>query len=498
MDIVNMKNYLKNEFDVAVIGGGAAGLVTAKITNAFNLKTCIIEKEKIGGCCTWTGCIPSKVLLNSAQICAGLTKLSTAGISLTGKFTINTSDVLNHVRKIVQKVAQNHEPEDLEKSGIKIIFGTPAFINSNTIEIDKKIKITAKKYIICTGSQPVIPPIKGIDSLDYYTNEDFFTQKELPKSMLVVGGGPIGVELSYAMQVLGTKVTIIEMADHILPREDIESTTFINNELLAKGAVIKTGAQVIEFRKSNNRMIEAILKNHSGEQKIVSAEKLLLAIGRKPNFNGLALENAQVKYDKHGIKTNKFLQTTNKNIFACGDVVGPYYFSHVAAYQAAICARNAIFKRIIWQKFDYSNICWATFTQPELAHLGFYEEEAKEKHKHIKIYKTEYVNADRAYTDDKMNGLVKVIADKKNHILGADIVGDLAGEIIQGLLIAKANNISLAKLTQTMFIYPTLSELIYKTARKSFIEKKDKPLIKLLLRLLSEMYCFSGIMNFYL
>jgi pyruvate/2-oxoglutarate dehydrogenase complex dihydrolipoamide dehydrogenase (E3) component len=485
MDIVNMKNYLKNEFDVAVIGGGAAGLVTAKITNAFNLKTCIIEKEKIGGCCTWTGCIPSKALLNSAQICDSLTRLSTAGISLTGKFTIDTSDVLNQARKVVEKVAQNHKPEDLEKSGIKIIFGTPTFINSNTIEVDKKTKITAKKYIICIGSQPVVPPIKGLDSIDYYTNEDFFAQEKLPKSMLVVGGGPIGVELSYAMQTLGTKVTIIEMADHILPREDPESIAFIKNKLLAKEAVIKTGAQVIELRENNHGMIEAILKNNLGEQEIVSAEKSLLAIGRRPNFDGLALENAQVEYDKHGIKTNKFLQTTNKNIFACGDVVGPYYFSHVAAYQAAICARNVIFKRIIWQKLDYSNICWATFTQPELAHLGFYDEESKKKHKQIKIYKTEYINADRAYTDGKMDGQVKVITDKRNHILGADIAGDLAGEIIQGLLIAKANRIPLAKLTQTMFIYPTLSELIYKTARKSFIEKKDKPLIKFLLKLLS-------------
>lgn len=476
----------ENKFDIAIIGGGAAGLVAAKIANAFNLKTCIIEKEKIGGCCTWTGCIPSKTLLHSAQLCDNLANLTEAGISLTGEFTINTAEVLNHVRNVVQKIAEHHKPEDLEKIGIKIIFGKPSFIDANTIKINEETILFAKKYIICVGSEPVIPHINGLDSIDYCTNKEFFELKELPKSMLVVGGGPIGIELAYAMQTLGTKIILIEMADNILLHEDHELTPLIENKLIAKGIDIRTGRQIMEFRKNINGQVEAILKNKMGEQETVSAEKLLMAIGRKPNFDGLKLENAHVEYDKNGIKTNKFLQTTNKNIFACGDVVGPYYFSHVAAYQAAICARNAIFKKIVWQKFNYDNISWATFTQPELAHLGLSEETARKKSGHIKIYKTEYIESDRAYTDNQTSGIIKVIADKKNRLLGADIVGNVSGEIIQGLLIAKANKITLSKLTQTMFIYPTLSELIYKTARKSFVEKKDKPLIKFLLKLLKK------------
>jgi len=473
---------MKYDFDVVVIGGGAGGLFAASAANVLGARTCLIEKKRLGGDCTWFGCMPSKAILKSASVANLLKRHSKFGLAVEDNFHLNPSKALMYVRGVVEEISTHHPAEVFEKRGIKVIFGPPQFIDKNTIEINGK-RLTSKKFIICTGSHPMIPPIEGLKNIEYLTNKNVFNLDTLPQSLIVLGGGPIGVELSQALNRLGVKIYIVEMMDRILFREDKEVSQILENRLKEEGIQILTGKKAVKFIKKDSKVYITV-QDKNGDNEEVAAENVLVAVGRAPNLEGLFLENSGVEFTKQGIKVNLYLQTTNKDIFACGDVVGPYMFSHVAAYQAQVCVRNALFKRLTWQKVNYQNIAWATFTEPELAHLGQTEEEARERYKDIKVYKTEYVSSDRAITDSEKEGLVKIITDKKGNILGAHIVGAQASEIIQGFLIAKSLKIRLEKLSNPIFIYPTLSELVKKTAAKPLVEKLNNPLVKLAIKIL--------------
>lgn len=301
--------------------------------------------------------------------------------------------------------------------------------------------------------------------------------------MIVLGGGQIGIELSQALNRLGVKVSVVEMMDRIFFREDKEISVIIEESLRREGLNILTGRKAVKFYKNNNKVC-AVLESENGKKEEINADNVLSAVGRAPNMEGLNLEEAGVEYSKKGVNVNEYLQTTNEKIFACGDIVGPYMFSHVAAYQASVCVRNALMKRIAWQKVNYDNIVWASFTEPEVSRLGLTEDEARKKYGRINVYKSKYDSVDRAVTDLVKDGLVKVITDKKGYILGANIVGYNAGEIIQGLLIAKSLKIPFAKLAQVLYIYPTLSELVKKTAAQSMISKLDNPFVKFIIKIM--------------
>ena len=473
---------MKYDFDITVIGGGAGGLFASSVANTLGAKTALLEKKRLGGDCTWFGCMPSKAILKSASVANLLKRHSKFGLAIDGNFHLNPGKALIYVKGVVEEISTHHPAEVFEKRGIKVIFGPPQFIDKNTIEINGK-RLTSKKFIICTGSHPMIPPIEGLENLEYLTNENVFDLNRLPQSLIVLGGGPIGVELSQALNRLGVKIYIVEMMERILSREDKEAAQVLENKLKEEGIQILTGKKAVKFDKKGG-LVYVTLEGKDKNQEQISAENVLVAVGRAPNLEGLFLEKAGVEFTKQGIKVNAYLQTTNKDVFACGDVVGPYMFSHVASYQAQVCVRNALFKRPAWQKVSYQNIAWATFTEPELSHLGQTEEEAREKYKDIKVYKTEYVSSDRAITDSEKEGLVKIITDKKGYILGAHIVGAQASEIIQGFLIAKSLKIPLEKLSGPSFIYPTLSELVKKTAAKPLLEKLQLPLVKLAMKIL--------------
>ncbi len=471
---------MKYDYDLVVIGGGAGGLFAASVANTLGAKTCLIEKKRLGGDCTWFGCMPSKAILKSASLVRLLKRSS--GFGLGVDYKIDASGVMNHVRDVVREISTHHPIELLEKRGITVIIGQPHFIGKDSLEVNSKI-IRAKKFIICTGSHPVIPPIDGLAEINYLTNENIFDLKELPKSLIVLGGGPIGVELSQALGRLGVKVSIVEMVDKLLFHEEAEASLILEEALKSEGLSIFTGKKAVKFSKKENKVF-VTLQDKGNRRKEISADNVLVAVGRAANLEGLMLEVAGVEYTNKGIKVNAYLRAKNPNILACGDIVGPYMFSHVAAYQASVCVRNALFRRIAWQKVSYDNIAWATFTDPEVAHLGLSEEEARGKFKNIKIYKTDYSACDRAITDSEKKGLVKIITNKKGYILGANIVGANAGEIIQGLLIAKSLKQPLARIASVLFIYPTLSELIKKTAAKSLVEKISNPFIKFVLKVL--------------
>ncbi len=473
-----------HDFDIVIIGGGAGGLFAASVANGLGAKACLIEKNRLGGDCTWYGCMPSKALLKSAQVANLLKRYSEFGLSIPNNFTVATDKVMAHVRDVVDEIATHHPAQVFEKRGIKVVFGAPQFIGQQNIEVNNQ-KISSQRFILCPGSHPVIPPIEGLEGLNYLTNENIFDLEKLPESLIVLGGGPIGVELSQGLNRLGVKISIVEMMERILFREDREAAQVLESKLTQEGIRILSGKKAIKFVKKENKVF-VTLEDKSRSIEEISAENILVALGRAPNLEGLELSKAGIEYTKTGIKVNEYLQTTNENIFACGDIVGPYMFSHVAAYQAQVCVRNALFKRLAWQKVNYQNVAWATFTEPEVSRLGLTEEEARQRHKKVKVYKTEYGASDRAVTDVEKKGLVKVITDKKGYILGAHIAGSQASEIMQGFLIAKSLKVPLERLSQVLFIYPTLSELVKKVAAKPLLEKVNNPAIRLLLRILKK------------
>lgn len=475
---------MKYDFDLVVIGGGAAGLVAATAGQALGARTALIEKNKLGGDCTWYGCVPSKTLLKSSQVFSLSKRLAEFGIVSVSATKYDTSLVMSHVREIIQKISTHHPPEVFEKRGVKVLFGNPQFLDNRAIQLNGK-RILAKRFIISTGSHPFIPIIEGLKDIPYLTNENIFDLETLPNSMAILGGGPIGVEIAQALSRLGVEVSIVEMLERILFREDKEIAEVLTSALVKEGIKIYTGKKAIKFSKERDLIaitLEDSHRNQSGNQSVIKVETVLVAVGRMANVSGLNLEQAKVKYSPRGIEVDDTLKTTQKNIYACGDVVGPYQFSHIAEYQAIVACGNALlpFK----PKVDYSAVPWCTFTDPELAHVGLTEEEARAKYKGIKIYRSDYSANDRAVTDLEEKGLTKVITDKKGYIIGAHIVGANAGEIIHEYILAKTNHLKINKLSLAIHIYPTLAQLVKHSADQYYTDMLSKPWVKGFFRLM--------------
>jgi dihydrolipoamide dehydrogenase len=467
-------------YDLIVIGGGAAGLVAATGGASLGAKTALIEKNKLGGDCTWYGCVPSKTLLKSAQVFSLVKRLKEFGISADSDIKLDGSLVMTHVRDVIKKISEHHPSDVFEAKGIKMLFGAPKFIDQYTVEMSGQ-KIRAKRFILAMGSHPMVPPIEGLKDIDYLTNENVFDLKTLPKSLAVLGGGPIGMELSLAFARLGVEVSIVEMADRLMAREDKEIADVLIEELKRIGIKIFTSQKAVKFIKSDG-LCAITLEDKNKNQSTVKAEKVIVAVGRAANVQGLDLEKAGVKYSNRGVEVDASLRTSAKNIYACGDVAGPYQFSHMAEYQAVIAVGNALFP--LKRKVDYSAVPWCTFTDPEVARVGLTEDEARTKFTDIKIYRSAYSGNDRAVTDAEERGLAKVIADKKGFILGAHVVGANAGEIIHEYVFAKANKLKIGSLSSTIHIYPTLAQVVKRSADQYYIEMMNKGWIKGFFRLL--------------
>ncbi|MBN2484045.1 MAG: FAD-dependent oxidoreductase [Candidatus Omnitrophica bacterium] len=474
---------MNTRYDLIVIGAGAAGITAASIAHTLGAKTLLIEKNKIGGDCTWFGCIPSKTLLKSAAVAQHIKTASRFGIDPESS-RLTAARVMDHVRDTIAEIAHTETPEVFRKKGIDITIGTPRFTGQNTLDVNGE-EVLFKKCILSTGSRPVIPPVSGIEKVEYLTNETIFSLKSLPRELLILGGGPIGIELAQSLSRLGVKVFLVEMADRILFREEKELARYLEKKLKSEGVTFFTSHKAVQLRNRDDK-ISLTLESAGAPPREIVAEKILVATGRSPRIDGLDLEKAHVHYTKKRITVNAYLRTTGKNIFACGDVIGPYQFSHMANYQAHIAVRNALFKRIAWQKADNSNVSWAIFTDPELAHCGLTEEEALARNKKIKVYTTDYSECDRAVTDQETEGMIKIIVDQKGYLSGAHVVGASAGEIIHPLIVARALKIPVARLSRLVYIYPVLSELIKKTAQKPMLDSLNNPFIRWTMNILRQ------------
>ena len=440
--------------NLVVIGAGSAGLVAAYIAAAVKAKVTLVERDRMGGDCLNTGCVPSKALLKSARVVAEMRRAAEYGLRVP-RVEFDFAEVMERVQRVVSEVAPHDSVERYTGLGVECIRGEAKITSPWTVQIDGGRTLTTRAIVIAAGARPLVPPIPGIESVRVLTSDTVWELRELPPRLLVLGGGPIGCELAQAFARFGSRVTQVEMLPRLLAREDPEVSDMVRKAFDAEGIDVRTGHRALRVDPGRTLVCE-----HEGREVRLQFDALLCALGRTPNTAGYGLEELGIPVTKaRTVETNEYLQTLYPNIYACGDVAGPYQFTHTASHQAWYAAVNALFSPLRRFRADYSVIPWATFTEPEVARVGLNESEAKEKA--IAYEATVYGidDLDRAIADGAARGMVKVLtAPGSDRILGATIVGEHAGELIIEFITAMKHGIGLNKILGTIHIYPTLVE----------------------------------------
>lgn len=459
---------MTKQADLVILGAGAAGLTAAFTGAGFSKKVILIDQNKPGGECTWSGCIPSKALINRAKEIHHVRKY-------VPEYKADTAKILQEVRHVMEQVYENESPEVLAKAGIEFIQGKAEFQDAHRLVVNGET-IEAKKVIIATGSKPAVPPIEGLKDVPYLTNENLFQQETLPESLLILGGGPIGSEMAQAIARLGTEVHLIEKAPGILSNDEPEHADMIKNRLEDEGVTVYVNTEAKSVKEQEGKIHLTVEKE--GTTFEVVADKILVALGRQATLKGFGLENTGIEFDDKKIKVDDHMETTVKGVYAIGDVVGPYQLSHMANAQGITAAQDAILP--IRRKIDYANVTWCTYTDPEIGHSGLSEKEARKKHgDSIRVYTHSFDELDRAKTKPENLGSVKLILDKKGDVLGASVIGDRAGEIISQIQTIKMLDINMGKMAGVIHPYPTYSEVLVKLGKKIAVDNLlNKPIIK--------------------
>ncbi|MDH3546348.1 MAG: FAD-dependent oxidoreductase, partial [Gammaproteobacteria bacterium] len=445
------------DYNLIVIGGGSAGLVTAYITATINAKVALIERDKMGGECLNTGCVPSKALLKSAGLVAAARDSKKLGIrKMAAEFAF--TDVMQRVHDVIAKIAPHDSVERYTKLGVDCIKGEAKVVSPWEVEVDGR-RLSARALVIATGSQPVVPPIEGFDKIDFITSDTLWELEEQPKKMVVLGGGPIGCELTQAFSRLGTDVTLVEMAPQLLGREDMDAANAVLESLRDHDGV-NVALSTKAVRAEGDGTSGTLFCEQDGKEVRFDFDRLLLALGRKANANSTGIKDIGVEIARNGtVATDPFLRTNFPSISVCGDVAGPYQFTHVAAHQAWFAAVNSLLRPFWSFRADYRVIPWCTFTSPEVARVGLNEIEAKERGTDVEVTRYGIDDLDRAITDSEAHGFVKVLtAPGSDKILGATIVGAHAGELIAEFVLAMKHGLGLNKVLGTIHIYPTMME----------------------------------------
>lgn len=444
------------DYNLVAIGAGAGGLVTTYIGAAVKARVALIEKHKMGGDCLNTGCVPSKAILKSAKIMKQAAKAKDYGIE-TGTPKANFSEVMGRVHDVIAKIEPHDSVERYESLGVECIQASAKVLSPWEVEVNGKT-ITAKNIVIATGGRPLVPPFTGLDEIkeDMLTSDNLWELKEQPKKFVVLGAGPIGSEMAQSFARLGSEVHLVDMAPRVLPREDEDASAEVQKSFEKDGIHLHLGHSIKSFKKENGTNI--LVCEFEGKEVNIEFDKCLCALGRKANSTGFGLEDIGVELNPNGtIATNERLQTNFPNIYAVGDVAGPYQFTHTAAHMAWYASVNALFFNRF--KVDYRVIPWATFTDPEVARVGLSEAEAKEKEIAVEVTKYGIDDLDRAIADGSDSGFVKVLTPPgSDKILGVTIVGNHAGDILAEFVLAMKYNLGLNKILGTIHLYPSLAE----------------------------------------
>jgi len=450
----------KFDNNIIVIGAGAAGLVTSYIAAAVKAKVTLIEKHKMGGDCLNTGCVPSKALIKSSKLVSMTKRSKEFGIKdMHADFEFG--EVMERIQGVVATVEPHDSVERYTQLGVNVLTGAAKIISPWEVEVqtaDGVQVVSARSIVIAAGARPFVPPIPGLDAIDYLTSDNVWGLRDKPKRMVVLGGGPIGCELAQSFNRLGIQVTQVEMAPRLMIREDVDVSEVVMANFIKEGIAVKLEHTAKEFIIENGEKI--LLAEYQGEQVRIPFDQVLLAIGRIANTSGYGLEELGVELsERRTVAINGFQETNFPNIYACGDVSGPYQFTHTAAHQAWYASVNALFGSFKKFKTDYSIIPWATFTDPEVARVGINEQEAKEQNIAYELSVYGIDDLDRAIADGEAHGFVKVLTvPNKDKILGVTIVGEHSGDLIAEFVLAMKYNLGLNKVLGTIHIYPTMAE----------------------------------------
>jgi pyruvate/2-oxoglutarate dehydrogenase complex dihydrolipoamide dehydrogenase (E3) component/uncharacterized membrane protein YdjX (TVP38/TMEM64 family) len=439
--------------NLIVIGAGSAGLVSAYIAATVRAKVTLIEKDRMGGDCLNTGCVPSKALLRSAKLVSQIRRAERYGIR-NASAEFDFAEVMDRVARVIKTVEPHDSVERYTALGVECIRGEAKITSPWTVEVAGRV-LTTRSIVVAAGARPIVPPIPGMERVRVFTSDTIWSLRELPERLVVLGGGPIGSELAQAFARFGSRVTQVEMLPRLLAREDPEVSEMVRSRFVEEGIEVLTGHRAARFEGP-----QVLVCEHDGREKRVEFDALLCAVGRMPNTAGYGLETLGIPVTPaRTVQTNEYLQTLYPNIYACGDVAGPYQFTHTASHQAWFAAVNALFGGIRRYRADYSVIPWATFTDPEVARVGLNETEASAQNVPYEVTVYGIDDLDRAITDEAAYGMVKVLTvPGKDRVLGATIVAEHAGELIAGFISAMKHGIGLNKLLGTIHVYPTLAE----------------------------------------
>jgi len=447
---------MKYDYKVAVIGAGSAGLVSSYIAAAVRAKVVLIEKHKMGGDCLNTGCVPSKALIRSAKMLSYAKRAKEFGFkSSTVEFDF--AEVMERVQQVIAKIEPHDSVERYNSLGVECINGDAKIIGPHEIEVAGR-KITTRNIIVATGASPLVPPITGLDKVKYLTSDNVWELRKLPRRLVVLGGGPIGSEMAQCFSRFGSEITQVEMMSSIIPREEDEAVELLSKKFESEGVKLLTSHKAKEIIIEGEEKI--LICEKDGKEVKVPFDEILLALGRRANIKGSGLEELGIKIRQNGtVDADPFLRTNIPSIYVCGDVTGPYQFTHTAGHQAWYAAVNALFSPFKKFKADYSVIPWCTFTDPEIARVGLSEKEAKEKNIPYEVTIYGIDDLDRAIADSEAHGFVKVLTKPaSDKILGVTIAGTHAGDLIAEFVLAMKHGIGLNKILETIHIYPTLAE----------------------------------------
>ncbi len=451
------------DYDLGILGGGAAGLTAAAGAAQLGAKTLLVEKAAaLGGDCLHFGCVPSKSLIRAAGVWALARRTRDFGLPGVALPPVNLAAVLDRVRSVIAAIQEHDSPERFRRLGAAVRFGAPRFLDDHAVAVDGD-RVTARAWIVATGSGPALPPVEGIADVPHWTNETVFARDALPGRLLVLGGGPVGVELAQAFGRLGSRVTLVEIEDQLLVAEDPDIAAPVRARLEADGVEVLVGTRAVAASAAGSAVrLQVAPAREGGAPQTIAGDALLVAAGRKANVEGLALSAAGVAFSAKGIPADARMRTNVPHIYACGDVNGVFPFTHVAGYEAGIALSNAVLR--LPRRADYAKVPWVTYTDPEVASVGLNEKRARAAGVAYRVLSVPFRDVDRALAAGETEGKIKVLVTRAGRILGCQIAGPRAGELIHEWVVAVAGGIRLSAVAGAVHAYPTLSEISKKAA----------------------------------